>query len=228
MTAHQNELLSGGRCGRCAERVERTQVVKAADCPHCGSALEFHGGHVLDELEAKRLRWRVLGYALVAAGSFVAGAVPLLQVVVQVLALFILHVVVLRRGLVWLGPGRRVLARISMKLYGAAIATFALLINVAIAPLVGVSAFILAAVGPLLTAAYVEGSLVILRKRLRWEADGRPLQKREWVLPVSLITALLVAIGATVGAVAGTLHLLANADIPTVSEISKTLLELAR
>lgn len=226
--AHQHELLANGRCGLCAERVPRTAIVREADCPHCGSALAFHDHNVLDALESRRLRWRLLGYAMVAFASFLAGAIPLLQVGVQLVALFILHVVVLRRGLIWLSPGRRVLARISMKLFGAVIATMALLVNVAIAPFVGVSAFILGAVGPALTALYVEGSLVILRRRLRWEADERPLKPAEWALPVSVLVALLVVVGATVGAVVGTLHVLSSADIPTVSEISTFLLELAQ
>jgi hypothetical protein len=112
-----------------------------------------------------------------------------------------------------------------MKLLGAAIAATALLINVAIVPLVGVSAFILGFVGPILTAVYVEGGLMILRKRLRLEADGESIKTSEWVLPVGVLVALLVAVAATVGVVLGTLHLLANADIPTISDISKSLLE---
>jgi hypothetical protein len=183
---------------------------------------------VLEDLESRRLRWRLVGYGLVAVASFVAGAIPLLQIVVQLLALFILHVVVLRRGLIWLAPGRRILTRITIKLFGAAIATTALLINVAIAPLVGASAFILGFMGPILTAMYVEGGLVILRKRLRLEADGEPLKTSEWALPVGVLGALLLAIVATIGAVFGALHLLASADIPTISEISKSLLELAQ
>ena len=94
----------------------------------------------------------LVGYGLVAAASFLAGLVPLGQVVVQIAALFILHVIVLRRGLLWLPAGRRILARIAIKLFGAALAGLALLINVAIAPMVGASAFVLAAVGPALTA----------------------------------------------------------------------------
>jgi hypothetical protein len=226
--AHQKKLLSSGRCGRCAERVSRTAIVREATCPHCDCSLGFHGGDVLEDLESRRLRWRLLGYAFVAVASLFAGAIPLLQIVVQLLALFILHVVVLRRGLIWLSPGRRILARISIKIFGAAIATTALLINVAVVPLVGVSAFILGFVGPLLTAIYVEGGLVILRKRLDLEAQGQSLKTSEWALPVGVLVALLVALGATVGMVMGTLHLLSTAEIPAISEISQTLLELAQ
>ena len=225
LAAHQNELLADGRCAYCAERVKRAEIVRVGECPHCGSTLRWSGGDVLDDLESRQLRWRLLGYLLVAAASFVAGAIPLLQVGVQLGALFVLHVVVLRRGLQWLPPGRRVLARITIKIFGAALATVALLINVAIAPLVGLSAFILAGVGPLLTAAYVEGGLVILRRRLRWEAERKPLRFSEWALPIAFLVALLGAMVGTIATAMGVLHVLANTDIPSVREFAQTLLE---
>ena len=225
---HQNDLLASGRCGRCAERVSRSSIVRVGECPHCSSELTYSGGDVLENLETRRLRWRLFGYVLVGAGSFVAGAIPLLQVVVQIVALFVLHVVVLRRSLKWLSPGRRVLTRISIKMLGAALAATALLINVAIAPLVGVSAFILGAVGPLLTAAYVEGGLAILRRRLEWESQDEPLHFSEWGLPAGFMIALLGVIGGTIAAALGTLHLLSTMDVPTISELSKSLLELAQ
>lgn len=225
--SHQNELLSQGRCGRCAEQVSRAEVVRRDRCPHCNTELHWGGGgDVLDDLAASRARWRVVGYALVAAASFVAGIIPLLQIVVQLLALFILHIIVLRGGLRWLPPGRRVLARISMKLLGAAIATTAVIVNVSAAPLPGASAFILALTGPLLTAAYVEGSLFILRRRLEWEAAGDRLRPAEWILPVGLVGALLAAVTSAAVLTVGALHLLATADIPTISELSQFLLEV--
>jgi hypothetical protein len=228
LAAHQNALLSHGRCGRCAERVPRASIVRRDDCPHCESALRWTGGTVLDELEARAARWRILGYVLVGIASFAAGAIPLLQVAVQLGALLVLHVVVLRRSLLWLPPARRVLARLTIKMFGAMLATIALLINVAVAPLLGISAFVLAAVGPLLTAAYVEGGLVILRQRLRWEAEDKPLRAIEWGLPVVFLGAMFLAVAATAGVVIGTLHVLASADIPSVSEFSTMLLEYAQ
>lgn len=226
-SAHQRELLAHARCGRCAERVSRTSILQEAECEHCGSPLVLQGGDILGDLQARRLKWRLFGYGLVALASFVAGFVPLLQVGVQLVALFVLHVVVLRRGLKWLAPGRRILTRMSIKLFGAALTTVALLINVAIAPMVGASAFILAAVGPLLTAVYVEGGLAILRRRLRRQAEDRPLGFFEWALPVGILVLLFGSIAATAGVVAGTVHLLSTLDIPGISEISAWLLEVA-
>lgn len=228
LARHRNRLLANGRCGYCAERTVRAAIVRGEECPRCGAALAWDGGSILDELEERQATWRGLGYLLVAAASFVAGAVPLLQVVVQVAALFILHVVVLRRGLLWLPPGRRVMARVAIKMLGAVLATIALLVNVAIVPFVGVSAFVLGLVGPVLTACYVEGGLVILRQRLRWENEGAGLRFVEWGLPLAFFVGLALTVGATIAVVMGGLHLVATADIPTVSELAKTFLEMGQ
>lgn len=224
--AHQMDLLAAGRCGRCAERVLYSAIVREADCVHCGSALSFNGSDILQTLQLRQRTWRVRGYALVAVASFFAGILPLAQIFVQLAALFILHIIVLRRGLIWLSPGRRILARISIKLLGAAIATSALLLNVAIVPLVGLSAVILGVLGPLLTALYVEGGLAILRKRWRLEAERQPLRSVEWVLPLAALLFLCAALGATAAVVLGTAYLLMNADIPGISAIAEFLVAL--
>lgn len=189
--------------------------------------LSSAGRDVLHQIKSRQMQWRLFGYALIAMGSFVAGAIPLLQIVVQVMALFILHIIVLRGGLNWLSTKRRILARISIKIFGAAIATTSLLINVAVIPMVGASAFILAVVGPLLTAAYIEGGLFILRKRLRWESEERPLQISEWGLPAALLFILFTAVTVTVVLFATLVHLITSAEIPAIGFITSTLLEVA-
>ena len=225
--AHHNELLARGRCGRCAEKVSPTALLREASCSHCQSMLTSAGRDILHQIKSRQMQWRLFGYALIAMGSFVAGAIPLLQIVVQVMALFILHIIVLRGGLNWLSTKRRILARISIKIFGAAIATTSLLINVAVIPMVGASAFILAVVGPLLTAAYIEGGLFILRKRLRWESEERPLQVREWGLPAALLFILFTAVTATVVLFATLVHLITSAEIPAIGFITSTPLELS-
>ena len=144
----------------------------------------------------------------------------------QIVALLVLHVVLLRRPLMWLAPGRRLTARVTIKMVGALLGALSILVNVAVAPLPVVSSAVLAGVGFGLTAVYVESGLVVIRQRLRWEADHRPMSVVEWGLPAALVGALLLSTLAVVGAVAGSLHLLAAADVPTVSELAARLLEL--
>ena len=210
----------------CAETVSRVAILRADVCPHCEAPLSFDGHDAMQELQTHQLKWRLLGYVLVGVTSFFAGMVPLLQVAVQLAAILILHVVVLRRGLLWLAPTRRVLARLAIKLLGAVVAAVALLINVAVAPLLGLSGILLAVAGLLCTALYVEGGLVILRQRLRWESQGRSLSPVEWGLPVGLLLTVLIAVGTTAALVLGTIHIIASAEIPTISEIATQLLEV--
>lgn len=182
----------------------------------------------MGQLEARQAKWRVLGYALVALTSFLAGAIPLLQVAVQIAAVLVLHLVLLRRELRWLSPARRILTRITIKMLGAAVTCFALTLNVGLAPFPGVASIVLGLAGPILTAAYVEGGLTIIRRRIRAEAEGERVGMGEWFLPTLLATLLVVAVLATVGLVAGTLHLLSTMEIPTVSDVSQRLMELGQ
>ncbi len=185
------------------------------------------GAHDLPtRLERGRWRWRAVGYSLVAVASFAAGLVPLAQSMVQIVAIFILHVVLLRRPLQWLTPARRMTTRFTVKLLGAGLGAVGVLVNVAVAPLPGVSAVVLAGVGFTLTAIYVEVGLMVVRRRLQWEADGVALRVREWMLPGVLVGGLLISTFGLLGAAAGSLHLLASADIPTVSELAAWLLQL--
>jgi hypothetical protein len=223
---HHDRLLRAGRCGQCAEPAPRPDLLRGRPCGRCGAALQARGGaDLLVQLETARWFWRVVGYGMVAAASFVAGMAPLAQVVVQALGIAVLHVLLLRRGLAWLPRMRRMMARFSLKLLGSALTVCALLVNILVIPLLGVSGLVLAGVGLLFTAIYVEAGLLLLRRRHRWEQQGLPLKRREWVLPAGLLGATLVGALGGIGAVAGSLHLLSAADIPRVSDVARWLLE---
>lgn len=227
LDAHHDALLLRGRCGVCAEPAVRHRLLRQLDCGHCGASLAPRGGHDLPaRLERGLWQWRAVGYALVGLASFFAGAVPLVQAGVQVAALLVLHVVLLRRPLVWLSPARRLSARTTIKLLGAVLGAVGLLVNVAVAPLPGVSSVVLAAVGFGFTATYVEGGLSIIRRRLQWEAEGRALAPVEWGLPAGLVASLLAGTALVVGAAAGSVHLLVASELPAVSALAARLLEL--
>ncbi len=223
---HRLRLLETGRCGRCAEPISRSGILRGNECDHCGQAPKPPSDELLDQLTNRRLRWRLAAYGAIGLASFFAGTVPLLQSLFQICALVVLHVMVLRRGLRWLGMRRRIVTRLNIKLFGATLSAAAILLNVAVAPLVGLGAFVLATSGPLLAAVYVEGGLAMLRRGLRREVDGDSLQTIEWMLPAGLVAILVVAMLATAGLVAGVVHLLASMEIPGVDAITESVLEV--
>jgi hypothetical protein len=167
---------------------------------------------------------RVLGYGLVAAASFVSGVVPLLQSAVLALGLLVLHVFLVRNSLGWLLPARRVATRFTIKLVGALLTAVAFVANVAVVPLVGVSSVLLGVLGLVSAVVYVETALWLIRRRVAWEAEGRPLQKREWMLPAGLGGGLVCGVAGSIGAAVGSLHVLANADLPAVSTLAEWML----
>lgn len=226
LQTHHNLLLLRRRCGWCAESVPLKALLRGEDCSHCGAALQPVGGG-LPLQEALAERWmgrRLLGYGLVATASFVSGSVPLIQTVVLALGLLVLHVFLVRSGLGWLLPARRVAARFTIKLVGALLTALAFVVNVAVAPLVGVSAVLLAVLGLVSAVVYVETALWLIRRRVAWEAEGRPLQKREWMLPAGLGAGLVFTVLGSIGMAVGGLHLLATAELPGVSTLAEWLL----
>ena len=227
LTEHHNTLLMQRRCAWCAEAVPLRDLLQGRDCPHCGAALKRVGAQT-DLSAALAGSWwarRLLGYGLVATASFFAGAVPLLQSAVQVVGLLVLHIWLIRGALGWLPASRRITARFTIKLVGALLTAVAFIINVAVAPMLGISAFILAAVGFLLSVVYVESALWLIRRRVSWEMEGLPLQTREWLLPVGLCGGLLLAVFGSIGVMVGGLHMLATMDIPGASELAEWMLD---
>ena len=228
LSAHRRELLARQRCGACAEPVPSVAILRAEACPTCGEDLTNTDAQAA--LDALRRTWRkrrLLTYFLIGLLSFFGGTVPMLQSVILVLSLVYVHLKVLRHSLDWLGRSRRVAARFSMKILAAGISCFNLVVNVLVIPLVGVSGGILAILAIIQAIFYVEISLWMIDRRLGWEKAGEPLKVREWLLPVSLIGGTLLIVGTGLGASTGVLYMLAMADIPTVSEIARFLLDLS-
>jgi len=224
---HHNALLMRRRCGWCAESVPLRALLRGQQCPRCDADLRRLGGTdgLTDALAGRWWGRRLVGYGLVAAASFVSGAVPMLQTVVLAVGLLVLHVLLIRSALGWLPPARRITGRFTIKLVGALLTALAFIINVAVAPLLGVSALILAAVGFLLSVVYVESALWLIRRRIAWETEALPLQTWEWLLPAGLCGALLLAVGGSIGAAVGGLHLLATTDLPGVSALAEWMLD---
>ena len=99
---HADALLLKARCGACAERVPRTNILRGLDCPSCDSGLSWSAAGQLTEGLRDQMGWkRWLAYGLVLAGSFLTGLLPGLHVILHpllmLLALFVAHV--------WVGCG---------------------------------------------------------------------------------------------------------------------------
>lgn len=199
--AHSRALLLKRRCGRCAERVPASALLRAAACPHCGERLGWPAAEdaasliaALNARWAKR-RWPV--YGLVAASTAVTGFLPLLPTLVSIAFLLYIRLAILREPVGWFSPARRVLSRLALKLWFLAIGC----LNLALVSLVALVPFANVVLSGLVslatTALFVEVALDYLRGRLRREAEAGPaLDAWEWGLPVGLLVGSVVTAGA--------------------------------
>jgi hypothetical protein len=134
--------------------------------------------------------------ARIAAGvmggaSLLGGLMPLLQAPVFWVGLVLAHVWVVRGALGWLSPARRVCAGLTLRLALVALAVATLVGNVLVAPLLGVSAPVLGAVGAGFTALYLWMARAMLLRRLELDRAGVGLGFEEWAPPAAALTALV-------------------------------------
>jgi hypothetical protein len=234
LSAHQDALLLDRRCGRCAERTSALAILRGSTCGACDAHLTWNGrGGVLAGLDAQRALPRRLGYVLIAVSSGLLGVLPFAQLFVQAAGLVVLHLVQLRRPLLWLSPRRRLLARMTLKLWGSTLLVASLFGSILLAPLHAVpglgtllNAGAHGVAGALCTVLYIEGGLALLRRRLRWEAEGRPLAAAEWGPPLVLLGALLGFASLVVGALAALFYTLRHLPVPGTTRIVEWLLSV--
>ena len=222
---HQNALLERQRCGRCAESIPALLALRGGHCPHCESEVSWRFDADPSATIAASWRWRAtVLYVLLGVGSMLASTIPLLESAVFVGALFFAHFGILRPGLRWLSGGRRIFARISLKLLAALIAAANLVLDVLFAPLVLFRAPILAVVSVVGLMLYLELSMAILRRRIALDREGRPLGPAEWGVPASMLAGLVLVVGGGSLAVVGVLNWLAHAEVPQMSSFAAFLL----
>ncbi len=223
---HQWQLLQRRRCRLCAEAVERDAILSGEACPHCGEVLCRDPNGLRKGLERRRRRWRLKGYGLMALASGGAGLVPLAQSVVQVAAMVILHLIVLRQSVKWLSLKRRLLTRVKLRLLAATLAVVSVVINITVAPFLGLSAAVLAVVGPVLTAIYVESGVAMVERGLRRDTEGEATTIGEWIVPVMAVMALVVSVGLLVAALGSALHWLSTLEWPALETTLEWLVEV--
>lgn len=205
-------------------------MLRGLDCPCCDTGLVWKARDVdvAGSLRSQMGWKRWLAYGLVLTGSFLTGLIPAAHVVLHpllmLLALFVAHVWVVRHSLRWLGPARRVTARLNLKLLAAALTCLNLVVNVAVAPLLSVACVPLALFSVALFALYLESALSMIGRRLAWESAGEKLKTLEWIVPVGLLAGLLVVtVGGALG-IWGMLFAITEADIPAASDFAGWLL----
>ena len=175
---HRQRLLQRRRCPRCAERVSARAVLKGAACRHCGADLRLHDSddHAADVLGAIQAGWtraRLAVYAAVVGATFLTGWVPLLAGAVNALGLILTNLVLIRRPLKWLPPGRRMTTRFLVRSWLLVLILAAIAMNTLAAPLipvVGSGAVLSAITGLVTTFLYVEGALMLVERGIHAQA----------------------------------------------------------
>lgn len=193
---HQLALLLAGRCRACAERLPGGAALRGAPCPHCAqpsttAAAErdfLHGR--LAAGSARSLWWAVLA---VAAATAIAGWFPILTTVLLGAALVWIRVTIVAPALRLLSPGRRLIARWTIRLTGCAYLAVSLVLLelLTLVPVLGALAKIL--VSGLQVAFAGWFAQIYLGGQIRREADGKPIGFGEWLLLVAVAVGMLTA-----------------------------------
>jgi hypothetical protein len=225
---HRQALLVARRCGWCAETVPPALVLRGGSCPSCERAI--YSGHelgaeaVLRRVHARWSRWRLPVYGGVLLSTGLASLIPLGGPLAYAVAMVTAHLFIVRRPMLWLGLGRRLAARFTLKLFLATLTLLNLIASAVVFPLVGVGNAVVAVTSCALAVIYVEVALWLVGNRLRREARGDRLSWGEWGVPALLIGALFGTTGLMVGAATLAVHTMLWADIPGVSDIAAFLL----
>lgn len=220
-TEHSNALLQRHRCGFCAEAVSAVAIIRQDDCQVCGSSLAWQVGGDAGEqenvLEALRAKWKLRKWViLITIGviSFFAGQVPLLQSICLVLALMAIHLLLIRKPLQWLPTGRKIFAKMDIKLIGVMLTVFNLIINVLVMPFVFVNGLVLAILSVLNTFLFVHFATKIIETRLQWELNKTAFGMQDWIRTVMFLGVICFTTLTGVLVVWGMFELLMSIPVP--------------
>lgn len=163
-------------------------------------------------------------YGLVLLAIALSSMLPLLAPLTFAVSMVCVHLFLVRRPIRWLGPGRRLAVRVTLKLLLAALTWLGLLLNTLLAPALGIAQVVTVAWATVATVVFLEGSLWLVRNRLRREATHPRLDLWEILLPGSLIGGLLGLTLLSLFATYALLHLLLWMDLPGLTDIVEFLL----
>lgn len=180
---------------------------------------------LVDDLGRRWAHWRWPVYGLVVVATGVSSPVPLLAPLSFALSMVLIQVFLVRRPLRWLGRGRRLATRVTLKLLLATLTWVGVLINTVLAPLLGIAQVAIVAWSTLAAVIFMEGSLWLVRNRLRREATQPRLDAWEVLVPGTLVTGLLGLTLLLLLTSYGVVHLLLWTEIPGLSDIAEFLLD---
>lgn len=227
--SHQQALLQLSRCAWCAEPVAFRQLMAGGACPHCAAPLHLDGRAnaeaVVEQICGRWRRWRLPVYAGITVAIGLASTVPLAAPLVFAISMLLAQLALVRRPVRWLGPARRIAARLTLKLLLAGLTLVSVLLSTVLFPLLGVAQVVVTSWSVASAVLYVEGALWLVQNRLRREARGPGLDGWEIALPTVLIGALLAGTALTLGSALSLAHVLLWAEIPGVREIVEFLLD---
>lgn len=226
---HQAALLERRRCGWCAEQVRASDLLASNACGCCGRRLGVGGpvdrGALLEQVQAGWSRWRWPVYGGILLGSVLGSMLPLVAPVFFALSMVLVHLFIVRRPLTWLGRGRRLSARLTLKLALAGLTFVNLVFSTLLFSVFGCGQLVIGIWAVVSSVMYVEGALWLVGNRLRREAESQGLDFWEVALPVGILGGLLVSAGASVVGILAVAHVLVSAEIPGVSAIASFLLD---
>lgn len=226
--SHRQALLLKHRCSHCAEPLSPQVILQGGQCSHCSNEIFWRGDFdaelLIETVSAKWRRWRWPAVGLMVVGNLIGGWVPLLPSLMLLVALVVIHFALVSRPLRWLSMKRRVATRFTLKLLLATLALVKLAVNILVMPLIGAHVVILAFVSVSAVLVYSIGAQRLIGNRLRRETVTAKLDAWEWMVPAGLAGGLVIVCGIGFGLLALLLYMLAELDVPAVSDVARFIL----
>ena len=192
MEEHRRSLMLKRRCSHCAERVRASILLRGRPCPRCQKVSSWNRSEDADALISaldqkwRRRRWWV--YGILALGTFSTGMFPLVATLLALLAMVYARLVIVRRSLLWFGPGRRFTARFTIRAFMLTTGLMALVSNELLTLLPWANMPLKMLTSVFFTGLFVEGSLLYLTRTLRHEAsEEHGLKWWEWGVPAGAV-----------------------------------------
>lgn len=191
---HQRRLVERRRCPHCAELQPSVTWLSGGHCRRCGEsqvllASDDHARTLLASLDRDARITRVVAYGGVFVANLLVGWAPMLSTLVTAAGMIGANLWLVRRPTAWLPVQHRMLVRLLVRAWFVVMLALSVEANVIAAPLIaflGLGIAVSTGSAVLVTVLYVEGALLLVRRRVR-RALERPDGDWAWLaVPVGL------------------------------------------